>query len=115
VADVAENGAANGTANGTKLTWWILGIGSSMAVLIVSFAINKIDGFDHRIRAIEILQGEAKEHIRQLDTLISAMRTDQIERARTFGEIHTSLGTMAVRLQAVDEKLEALQHPREER
>jgi hypothetical protein len=102
-------------SNGSRLAWWVMGVGGSVAVLLFSFAVHKMDGIDHRLRAVEVLQGEAKEHIRQLHVLIDEMRADQVARARTFGEIHATLSTLAVRLHAVEEALEVPSPEREGR
>lgn len=107
--------AENGKENGNKLTWWILTTGATVAVLLISFSINKFETMDRRVRAVEIVQGENRDYIRQLLALVAEMHTEQVNNALKFGEVNTKLSTLQLGMHTLDEKLTALQHAREER
>ena len=81
---------SNGTTSARRV-WWILGIFGTLLFVGLALILNKLDRLDMRTNSNDLALARLHEQLRQVDSLVTMTRAEQVDRTQRFGDMTNRL------------------------
>lgn len=103
-----NNGNGNGSGYGSKLVWWLIGLLGGLVVLSASLIIGRIDGIDARTRDNATIIAGLEQHIKQVDSLTTSTRSEQLARITATAEQSARISALELTQKMMEDRLKTI-------